>query len=236
MRVEFSPETKGIAREDLPVNSQERRFEDAVLSVAADKDVARREALILIREEKTRSRGFDALASLSETTQDWRRLGELAYPWDTARASLAYDKAIETGSNKVWDYIYLARLYQRGANLDAAGRILLQAQKLDITQRESMVLGIEFGDVARAQGDLTAARTAYKDGLKIADTLAQSDPTNTRFQRDLSVSYDRIGDVARAQGDLTAARTAYEDGLKIRDTLAQSDPTNTEFQLSLIHI
>ena len=203
--------------------------------MAADKDVARREALILIREEKTRSRGFDALASLSETTQDWRRLGELAYPWDTARASLAYDKTIETGSNKVWDYIYLARLYQRGANLDAAGRILLQAQKLDITQRESMVLGIEFGDVARAQGDLTAARTAYEDGLKIRDTLSQSDPTNTEFQRDLMVSHVKL---AQLVGEDAAShwQSAYNvlETLNVAGKMQPADQEILEFLENMI--
>ena len=233
MRIELASETKGIPREDLPINSQERRFEEAVISVAADNDLARREALILIRDKETRSEGFEKLASLSETTEHLRQLGELTYPWDTARATLAYEKAIENKSDQVWDYIYLARLYQRGANLQASKLILIQAQNLDVSERDRAVISDEIGDVAVAQGDLTAARTAYEDGLKIRDTLAQSDPTNTGFQRDLSVSYERIGDVARAQGDLTAARTAYEDGLKIRDTLAQSDPTNTGFQRDL---
>ena len=45
--------------------------------------------------------------------------------------------------------------------------------------------------------------------------LADTDPTNTEWQRDLSVSHDKLGDVAVAAGDLTAARTAYQAGLNI---------------------
>ena len=38
--------------------------------------------------------------------------------------------------------------------------------------------------------------------LAIADRLARSDPGNAGWQRDLSVSYNKIGDVQVAQGDL----------------------------------
>ena len=83
------------------------------------------------------------------------------------------------------------------------------------------------------RGDLTAARTAYQAGLDIAVRLAAADPGNTEWQRDLSVSHNKIGDVAVAAGDLTAARTAYQAGLDIRERLAAADPGNTEWQRDL---
>jgi CHAT domain len=49
-----------------------------------------------------------------------------------------------------------------------------------------------------------AARTAYQAGLDIAVRLGAADPANTGWQRDLSVSQDRLGDVAVAVGDLAA--------------------------------
>ena len=45
---------------------------------------------------------------------------------------------------------------------------------------------------------------SYRDSLAIADRLAKSDPGNAGWQRDLSVSYDKVGDVLVAQGDLPA--------------------------------
>jgi len=37
--------------------------------------------------------------------------------------------------------------------------------------------------------------------LGIAEALAARDPANTEWQRDLSVSHNKIGDVLLAQGD-----------------------------------
>ena len=41
-----------------------------------------------------------------------------------------------------------------------------------------------------AQGKLDEALEAYRDGLAIRERLAAADRSNTRWQRDLSVSYD----------------------------------------------
>jgi hypothetical protein len=55
-----------------------------------------------------------------------------------------------------------------------------------------------------AQGDLKTALKSYSDGLAIKERLAKSDPAG--WQRDLSVSYERVGDVQLAQDDLKADR------------------------------
>jgi hypothetical protein len=51
------------------------------------------------------------------------------------------------------------------------------------------------------------------DSLAIRERLAGSDPGNMEWQRDLSVSYERVGDVQEAQGDLKAAPKPYSDSL-----------------------
>ena len=84
-----------------------------------------------------------------------------------------------------------------------------------------------------AQGDLAAALKSFRDSLAIMERLAQSDPSNAGWQRDLSVSYDKVGDVQEAQGDLEAALKSYRDGLAIKRTLAQSDPGNAAWQRDL---
>ena len=68
-----------------------------------------------------------------------------------------------------------------------------------------------IGNVLVEQGDLAGALAAYQASLAIAERLAQADPGNARWQRDLSVSHNKVGDVLRAQGDLTAA-LAVPDG------------------------
>ena len=56
---------------------------------------------------------------------------------------------------------------------------------------------------------------------------------NTEWQRDLSVSYDRVGDMHKANGDGVSALKAYEDGLAIAKKLAELDPKHTEWQRDL---
>ena len=73
----------------------------------------------------------------------------------------------------------------------------------------------KIGDVQVAQGDLAGALKSYRDSLAIIDRLAQSDPGNAGWQRDLSVSYEKIGDVQMAQGDLAGALDSYRDSLAI---------------------
>jgi hypothetical protein len=45
------------------------------------------------------------------------------------------------------------------------------------------------------RGNLVAALTSYQASLAIAARLAEADPDNAGWQRDLSVSHNKIGDV-----------------------------------------
>ena len=66
-----------------------------------------------------------------------------------------------------------------------------------------------------------------------SEGLAKRDPANTGWQRDLSVSHDRIGDVLVAQGDGPGALAASQAGLAIREGLAKRDPANTQWQVDV---
>ena len=72
-----------------------------------------------------------------------------------------------------------------------------------------------------------------RPALDIAARLAAADPANTGWQRDLSVSHDKLGDVAAAAGDLAAARTAYQAALDIAARLAAADPANVGWRSDL---
>jgi len=69
--------------------------------------------------------------------------------------------------------------------------------------------------------------------LAIAERLAAADRSNMQWQRDLSVSYEKIGDVLMAQGRLEETLKAYRDGLAIRERLAAADRSNTQWQRDL---
>ena len=74
---------------------------------------------------------------------------------------------------------------------------------------------------------------AYQDSLAIAEKLAAQDAGNAEWQRDLSVSFNKIGDVQRGAGDLEGALKAYQDSLAIREKLAAQDAGNAEWQRDL---
>ena len=89
------------------------------------------------------------------------------------------------------------------------------------------------GDAARAHTTLGAARREFDEAHRLALRLTAGDLSNTEWQRDLSVSHNKLGDVAVAQGKLDDAARAYGDGLAIRKKLAAGDLSNTAWQRDL---
>jgi hypothetical protein len=69
--------------------------------------------------------------------------------------------------------------------------------------------------------------------LAIAEALAGRDAANTQWERDLSVSHNKIGDVRVAQGDLGAALTAFRKSLAIAEVLAARDRVNAQWQIDV---
>ena len=63
--------------------------------------------------------------------------------------------------------------------------------------------------------------------------LAQQDPNNSQFQRDLSVSYNRLGDIELRLGNTDAALAHYDNALTGALKLVELDPNNSEFQRDL---
>jgi tetratricopeptide (TPR) repeat protein len=84
--------------------------------------------------------------------------------------------------------------------------------------------------VLSAQGNLQGALGSYKADLAIAERLAAADPGNAGWQRDLSVSHNKIGDVLIEQGNLPAALEAFQASLAISQRLASTDPGNAGWQ------
>jgi tetratricopeptide (TPR) repeat protein len=100
-------------------------------------------------------------------------------------------------------------------------------------QRDWSVSLERLGDLAEAEGDLSAARHAYQQSLDILKRQALADPRNTEVQRDWSVSLNKVGDMAKAEGDLATTRQAYQQALDIRQTLAEADQRNAQAQRDL---
>ena len=92
---------------------------------------------------------------------------------------------------------------------------------------------VQAGDMRQTSGNLAAALTSYQASHAIFERLAKADPGNAGWQRDLSVSHNKIGDVQQAQGDLAAALTSYQASLAIAERLAKADPGNAGWQRDL---
>lgn len=61
----------------------------------------------------------------------------------------------------------------------------------------------------------------------------KQDPSNARWQRTLSVGYEKVGDVQLAQGDLAGALKSYRDEVALQERLAKQDPSNAGWQRTL---
>ena len=75
---------------------------------------------------------------------------------------------------------------------------------------------------------------AFRAGMAIRERLARQDPDNTQWQRDLSISHERIGDVQVAQGDLPGALQAFRAGMAISERLARLDSRNAGWQRDVL--
>ena len=81
-----------------------------------------------------------------------------------------------------------------------------------------------MGDLYRALGQGEQAREAYLKSLAIAEWLAQAEPDRADYQRDLSVSYNRMGDLYRALGQGEQAREAFLKALAIASGWPRPSP------------
>jgi tetratricopeptide (TPR) repeat protein len=80
---------------------------------------------------------------------------------------------------------------------------------------------------------LAGALASFRQSLTIDEKLARQDPSNAQWQRDLSVSYNKLGDVQSAQGDLPGALASFRQSLTIAEKLARQDPSNAQWQRDL---
>ena len=103
-----------------------------------------------------------------------------------------------------------------------------------VSMRRRAVNLVHSGELASALGDLSGAARLYVDAAEVFKGLAESDPSNAGWQRDLSVSLNKIGDLKTAQGDLAGALAAYSESQAIAERLAGSDPSNVQWQLDVV--
>jgi tetratricopeptide (TPR) repeat protein len=91
-----------------------------------------------------------------------------------------------------------------------------------------------MGDLYAALGQGEEARQASAKALAIRERLAAAEPERADYQRDLSVSLNKMGDLYAALGQGEEARQCYEKDLAIRERLAAAEPERADYQRDLI--
>ncbi|MCA3586261.1 MAG: TIR domain-containing protein, partial [Methylocystis sp.] len=208
---------------------------------------ARREALRQAQSAQTSAALAEQRRAEAEAeTQRAEREAEAAEA-ARARAETGFAAARDTASSLVFDLAQGLRNREGMPTalvrdmLDRAGRALdaLLARTPDdpATLRLRGAAYTEFATTFATLGDTARQREAAQQAVGIFGRLAERDPGNTQWQRDLSVSHERIGTVLEAQGDLPGALRAYQAVMAIATRLAERDPGNTEWQrdLSISH-
>ncbi|MHB1596378.1 MAG: hypothetical protein ACYCU3_19645, partial [Streptosporangiaceae bacterium] len=77
------------------------------------------------------------------------------------------------------------------------------------------------------------ARELYQRALEIAQQLADAEPGNATYARDLSVSFERLADLAAEAGQGERARELYQRSLEIAQQLADAEPGNATYARDL---
>jgi tetratricopeptide (TPR) repeat protein len=94
-------------------------------------------------------------------------------------------------------------------------------------------IALFIGDHQLSRGSTIAAEASYRRAVAVAERLAQADPGNAGWQRDLSVSHNKFGDVLSARGNLPAALDAFRASHAIAERFARADPEDAGWQRDL---
>ena len=86
-----------------------------------------------------------------------------------------------------WDWIELGRLYADAGDLNAARNAAGRSAETAEDRRDQAAALDALGNVQVAQGDLPGALASYQASKEIFEQLAERDPGNAGWQRDVSI-------------------------------------------------
>jgi len=159
------------------------------------------------------------------------------------RAENTLHAATDTANNLVMDIAVKIR-NRLGIPVNLVREILARAGDLLNRISESGEISPELrGGVARAmrelattlliQGDIATALEAAEHSRDIMNGLVADDATNDQWQRELSLSHNRVGEVLSKANRRVEALNAFRAAFDIRKRLADGVPKNAEFQRDL---
>jgi tetratricopeptide (TPR) repeat protein len=170
----------------------------------------------------------------------WRQLGALSLLDDASDALSAYVQAAHLAPDDAEAQMLVGVLHLRNGQLAEAETAFRRQIALSGANGASFI-GYRghamLGDVLALRVASEAAMEAYTEAQNEVKSLLEREPDNSRYQRDLSVTCDRIGDMLAEQQRFDAALESYRRGLEIAEALAARDPDDPvrQHDLSVSH-
>ncbi len=124
----------------------------------------------------------------------------------------------------------LRRFHQSAGIAALAGEVLAD---LPIDHENFAPIADEEAKAHLALGFTELAVKRHEALLRLHQDRAQAEPDRADYQRDLSVSYERMGDLYTALGQGDQAKEAYLNSLQIFERLAQAEPDRADYQRDL---
>jgi tetratricopeptide (TPR) repeat protein len=234
---------------DAPGPGARRSLKEAITSIAqgAATDPRRRKALDLLKagrpaeaEPLLKAVAEDmekrAAKQYREAAEDYRTLAAIARISDPAKARTYYAKAAGLDPGNLEGLYRHGEMQKEAGALDAAEAAFRKIVRNGKEGRDDWALywaRLGLGDLRVARGNLKGAKAEFTGAQDFAKLVAAADPSNAGWQRDLTVSHNKIGDVLSDQGRLDEAVAAYRASLAIAEALAAADPSNAGWQYDL---
>lgn len=206
----------------------------AAASVLAEAGGRRGKAKQMLRHRLNGNGSRDSLNG-SEAVY-WRQLGALSLLDSTQDALAAYARAADLSPDDAQLQMLLGVLALRSGRLETAEnafrRQLLLAERTK--DEEARYRGTTMlGDVLVAKGAVDEALATYEQAQRTILGLLEPAPQTARWQRDLSMTHDRIGDLLLSKGEAALALESYRASLAVVKTLAEAHPLDADLQRDL---
>jgi len=163
--------------------------------------------------------------------------------WRVQHESRNLEDAVEAMRNFFAGEDYDAAAASGQACIGALGRFnqtirvaALAAEALETLPEEHDSFAAIADAEARAYlslGETSRAKARYLILLENHERLAAAEPDRADYQRDLSVSYNKMGDLYAALGQGEQAREAFAKALGIAERLAAAEPDRADYQRDL---
>ena len=183
-----------------------------------------------------------------------KHLGEEAYREACRRAGMYLDWHVRNESKDLGDLVEAVRLLLRGRAFDEAAEageriasyLMGYGRAVDLItfcreicaglpedhDRHHVFLGTQIDALLQlglAQDALSVAREVSQS----LETRTAAEPNRADYQRDLSVSFNKLGDLLGSLGEGEQARAYYEKSLAISERLAAAEPNRADYQRDL---